>query len=153
MVKARRAIMQARCLRSILAILLVGISGCATTKLQGSFATEGPVLGQKTFQPTSCYSGDREYFFGVDLTSKVDPMQIRILQDPVKGTFVKVITGAEGTSSELLFDGVSCKVLRGNLQQTKWRVNDIRDMSGELELDCDASGETIRGTIVFHHCH
>lgn len=135
-----------------LSVLCV-FTGCASTSLRGSFVTEGSVLGQKTFQPTSCYSGDREYFFGVDLTSKADPMQIRILQDPVKGTFVKVITGAESVGSEILFDGSSCKVLHGNLQQTKWRVNEIRDMSGQLELDCDASGERIRGNIVFHHCH
>lgn len=114
---------------------------------------QGPALGQKAFQPTNCYSGDREYFFGVDLTSKSDPMQVRIIQDPIKGTFVKVLSGTSNGGSEMLFDAASCKVLQGNLRQTKWRVNEIRDMSGELELDCTFSGETIRGSIVFNHCH
>jgi hypothetical protein len=128
-------------------------SGCATTSLKGSFVADGDVFSQKEFQPTHCYSGDREYFFGVDLTSKTDPMQVRILQDPVQGTFVKVTQESSGGHHEILFDSSSCKSLEGVLKQTKWEVNEIRDMSGELEMDCTVSGVSVKGKIIFNHCH
>jgi hypothetical protein len=136
-------------------VLLVPLTfaSCASTKLNGSFLTEGPAFANKEFQPTNCYSGDREYFFGVDLTSKTDPMQIRVLQDPVKGTFVRIVNTGSEKQEEFVFDSNSCKSLRGVLKQTKWEVNEIRDMSGELELDCTVSGSSVKGNIVFQHCH
>ncbi len=135
-------------------IVLIFSYGCAHTKLDGSFSIEGPEWGEMTFQPAVCHSGDREYFFGVDLKSKTDSMTVRILQDPVKGTFLKVVGARDGKPNEILFDQASCKVLEGNLKQTKWRVNEIRDMSGELDVDCSTpNGEMIRGKITFIHCH
>jgi hypothetical protein len=135
-------------------VLFVCCSACVSTKLNGSFSIESSSLGQKSFLPNACFSGDREYFLGVDLKNKTDPLQVRILQDPVQGTFVKIVNDNSDKRTEVLFDQASCKVLRGDLKQTKWKVNDIRDMSGELEADCSTgNGDTIKGRVTFVHCH
>ena len=90
----------------------------------------------------------------MDLQSKSDPVQVRIYQDPVKGTFLKVVSEDAGEFSEVLFEKSMCSVMAGELTETKWRVNKIRDISGELNVDCSAGNDgTIKGKITFTHCH
>jgi hypothetical protein len=133
---------------------LVCCVSCVSTKVNGSFSIGIPNSDPKTFTPNLCYSGDREYFFGVDLHSKTDPVQVRIFQDPVKGTFLKVVSDESGHSSEMIFEQNACKVLAGELKETKWRVNKIRDISGELNVDCATGSDgAIKGQITFTHCH
>lgn len=135
-------------------LLLVFCSCCAHTKLNGSYMMNSPNSGETSFLPTVCYSGDRQYFFGVDLKTKSDPLYVRVFQDPVQGTFLKVVSDDAGTPAEILFDKSSCSVLKGELQQTRWLVNEIRDISGELEVDCrNGNGNSIKGKVTFIHCH
>jgi hypothetical protein len=133
---------------------LICCVNCVSTKVNGSFAIGTPDSDPRTFTPNVCYSGDREYFLGVDLQSKTDPVQVRIFQDPIKGTFLKVVSDETGQSKEMLFEKNTCKVLTGELKETKWRVNKIRDISGELDIDCASGNDgTIKGKITFTHCH
>ncbi|HEX9669562.1 MAG TPA: hypothetical protein VGC93_08770 [Thermoanaerobaculia bacterium] len=107
--------------------------------------------GEETaLRPEICLSGDRANFRGVDLLAP--PYVVRVVAEPLAGLGVVVID----TESDRrpVFRSSSCAVLRGDVQRGGWRVNDIWDVSGYVEVDCRlTSGEELEGKISFAHCH
>jgi len=105
---------------------------------------------ESSLAPESCLSGDRANFHGVDLVAP--PYVLRVVAEPLEGLGAVVID--TGSRARTLFRAASCKVLRGDIQRTGWRVNDVEDVSGDLEADCRLpSGEELHGKISFAHCH
>lgn len=119
-------------------------------------ALEGEVVlrwadGEETaLTPEVCLSGDRANFRGVDLLAP--PYVLRVVAEPLAGLGVVVID-TEGDRRPI-FRSSSCAVLRGDVQRGGWRVNDVWDVSGYVEVDCRlTSGEELEGRISFAHCH
>ena len=118
--------------------------------LEGEMALRWAGGEETALTPEICLSGDRANFRGVDLLAP--PYVLRVVAEPLEGLGAAVID----TESErrLVFRSSSCAVLRGDVQRGGWRVNDIWDVSGYVEVDCRlTSGEELEGRISFAHCH
>jgi hypothetical protein len=120
------------------------------TRIDGSVEVRWADGHETSLLPQACLSGDRASFHGVELVAP--PYVLRIVSEPLEGIAAAVID--TGSGARILFRSASCKVLRGDIQRTGWRVNDLYDVSGFLEADCRLdSGEELHGKTRFEHCH
>jgi hypothetical protein len=121
------------------------------TSVRGDILVRGEKSGELPLRPEACLSGDRGNFRGVDLLAP--PLVLRIVAEPIEGLAVALIDSESGERRGI-FRRSDCEVLRGDVQRTGWRVNDIADVSGFLEARCRlASGEGLSASIAFEHCH
>ena len=142
----------------LLALLLHGCSFSGleravgvSTSVRGEFLARGGKVGELLLRPEACLSGDRGNFWGVDLVAP--PFVLRVVAEPVEGLAVVLIDSASGEGRGI-FRRSGCSVLRGDIQRTGWRVNNVADVSGFVEAECRlASGEELSGSIAFEHCH
>jgi hypothetical protein len=144
----------------LLALAALAGHGCSTARVESALGMGTAMDGSMqvrwadghgtSLAPQACLSGDRASFHGVDLVAP--PYILRIAAEPLAGIGAAVID--TGSSTRTVFRAASCKVLRGDVQRTGWRVNDLNDVSGYLEADCRLdSGEELRGKTSFEHCH
>ena len=73
---------------TVMVILFTGTKGCSWS--EGSLTAKGPPLGDVTYTPVKCRSGQRESFRGVILIDDADRVLIRVVEDPVQGSLVNV---------------------------------------------------------------
>ena len=117
----------------------------------GEFRVRDETSGESLLRPEACLSGDRGNFRGVDLLAP--PLVLRVVSEPIEGLALALIDSESGERRGI-FRRSDCEVLRGDVQRTGWRVNDIADVSGFVEAQCRlASGEELSGSITFEHCH
>lgn len=147
--------------------LLAVCAGCSISQLineahdvespavSGSVEMHGPNLGEHTLAPLQCRSGDRFHFFGVDLADDRQGLTLRLIEDPALGPEIRVFSREQaGTGGGVLYRPALCRTLERRLEHTGWRINEIRDVSGSLEVDCvTGGGDSIAGKIEFSHCH
>lgn len=156
----------ARCLPSLwLGLLALLLAGCSfggllqgiekavgvATSTRGELVVRGGPGGELLLRPEACISGDRGGFRGVDLIAS--PLILRVAAEPIEGLALALIDSESGERRGI-FRRSDCSVLRGDVQRTGWRINEVADVSGFVEAECRlASGEEIAGAIVFEHCH
>jgi hypothetical protein len=144
-----------------LACLALALQGCSLgglertvgvgTSTRGEVLVRGGGAGELVLRPAACLSGDRGNFRGVDLLAP--PLILRLVAEPLEGLAVALID-AESGERRGVFRRADCSVLRGDVQRTGWRVNDVADVSGFVEVACKLpAGEEIVGSIAFEHCH
>ena len=133
-------------------LLALVAAGCFSSKVTGSVSSKGGALGTFTLSPTKCESGQHWQFFGAaffvagDTDSKVE-----LVQDPVRGWFVKVAI-PDTKKMEVLGDE-ACKVLDVDVHQTNTTINDIRVVEGSAKFDCTTDGESrVKGELTFSGC-
>ncbi len=119
-----------------------------SSDIEGSLRTSGR-LGDVTFIPDHCESGQTLGFFGVELTSESQPgKRIRLLRDALKGSMVTV--EAAGTSQPLAVLGAAdCSQIDVNVRKTNTIVNSIYVVEGQASIECPE----LAGTIQFGGCH
>jgi hypothetical protein len=101
------------------------------------------------WHPDRCRSGEHEQFFGFDLDTAGSD-HVRAVLDPLSGPGVRLA----GLERDLIVLRKSdCAVLDLDIQPTGWTINEYRDFSDRLELDCTAGGLRIQGSINVQHCH
>ena len=121
------------------------------TSTRGEILVRGEKVGELLLRPEACLSGDRGSFRGVDLLAP--PFVLRVVAEPIEGLAV-VLIDSESGERRGIFRRSACAVLRGDVQRTGWRVNDVADVSGFVEIECRLpSGEELLGSITFEHCH
>lgn len=109
------------------------------------------------WRPDVCFSGEHEQFFGFILASNGlgssgSPVVLRAVVDPLDGPGLR-IAGLEGRGGLVVRPSV-CERLELVVKPTGWRVNDIRDLTGSLEVRCStAEGASVEGTVEVRHCH
>lgn len=104
--------------------------------------------------PDHCASGDLEYFVGFDFLSSKDAGQLRALLDPIAGPAVRWKSGAGESQHVEVLHRSDCTRLDLDVQPTAWRVNEVREFTGHIELQCTtADGSRIEGHIAVDHCH
>jgi hypothetical protein len=140
-------------------LVALAAQGCSLAEVESMAGVQPGVSGEivvrwadgeeTALRPEACLSGDRANFRGADLVSP--PYVLRVVAEPLEGLGVAVL-GREGARP--VFRSSSCAELRGDVQRSGWRVNDVWDVSGYLEADCRlASGEELHGRVTFEHCH
>lgn len=100
--------------------------------------------------PDRCASGDWNYFLGFDFSATHDPGQLRAIREPAGDILVRW-TSPQG---DRMFRSADCSQLVLEVRPTGWRVNEVREFAGHLELKCQsADGTSIAGTLTVDHCH
>jgi hypothetical protein len=104
--------------------------------------------------PDRCVSGDLEYFVGFDFLSSNNAGQLRALVDPLAGPAIRWKSGAGESQHVEVLHRRDCSELDLDVRPTAWRVNDVREFAGHIELQCTtADGSRIEGSIAVDHCH
>lgn len=104
------------------------------------------------WRPDACLSGEHEQFFGFILASSGSPAVLRAVVDPLDGPGLRVV-GLEGTGG-LVVRPDQCERLDLVVEPTGWRVNDIQDLSGTLDVSCRTTdGTSVEGALEVRHCH
>ena len=145
-----------------LILLPLLLSGCVLGQVRqimhptvsGSLIVHKADGGELRWTPDRCASGDIEYFVGFDFLSSKDAGQLRALLDPITGPAIRWKSGAgESQHVEVLHRG-DCTKLDLEVQPTAWRVNEVREFAGHIELQCTtADGSRIEANIAVDHCH
>lgn len=150
----------------VLALLL---SGCgvpaavreakdvANPSVAGELTLRAPEGEPVVWRPDACFSGEHEQFFGFilasnGLRSNGSPVVLRAVVDPLDGSGLRVV-GLEG-ADDLVVRPSQCERLDLVVEPTGWRVNDIQDLSGTLDVSCStADGTSVEGSVEVRHCH
>lgn len=102
----------------------------------------------------TCQSGAVEYFVGFDFLSSQNPSQFRAVLDPIEGPIVRWKPDAAQPSQTFVFRRSECTQLDLDVHQTGWRVNDVREFAGTVDMRCrNAEGVVIEGRLAVDHCH
>lgn len=128
-------------------------SGPGSASALGQFAITSPGGASGTVAPTSCTSGDRELFLGVDLTDERSGLVVRLVVDPLDGPVVRVYDRDAPFDRTVLFFRDECETFESSLEETGWIVNDVRVRRVTLDLDCEnEEGAAISGRAHADHC-
>jgi hypothetical protein len=129
---------------------VVGDAFTRPATVAGSLTFESPGSPVQSLRPSACRSGHESYFLGADLWSPDESPRVRIVIDPVEGPLVRVTRSGQ---TNLYVPG-TCEYLDASAEWTGWTVNDVREVRGQLQLDCTLpSGERVHGDLQFAGCH
>jgi hypothetical protein len=118
--------------------------------LSGSIRAEGSEIGNWALAPDVCESGFRQAFYGVRMfTSHDDQLAFVYVDDPIRGRHVTV--NIPRTDRGYGFDQGDCRVLNGSLQRGPL-INQVRALSGSIDVDCEAGENRLRGHLSFENC-
>lgn len=119
----------------------------SSSTLEGS-VTAGGALGTWSFTPDDCSSGQRQGFFGVQLSASTDPARrIRVVRDAVRGDAVVVEEPSQRRRT--VIDSSQCRRFDVQVGQTNTSINDVWVMEGRAILECDL----LSGSVSFSGCH
>jgi hypothetical protein len=127
------------------------LSDLSSPTRDATFTVDG-----QTYRPTTCYSGGRTEYFGVDLIDDTAHVGVRVAVDPIEGARVRFARyDSSGNKLEAVpFLRQACSVLGADIRPTNLWVNEIREYSGTLEAVCvSESGVRLEAHVRFQHCH
>lgn len=126
----------------------------ATPTVAGEIVIHTTGAEPLTWRPDACQTGEIEQFFGFLFAASGSPVVLRAVLDPLDGPGLR-ITGLEGTPPYgLVVRPSDCRVLDLRVQPTAWWVNEMRDVSGSLDLSCTLNGGvSLEGSVEVSHCH
>ncbi|PIW01247.1 MAG: hypothetical protein COW42_05535 [Deltaproteobacteria bacterium CG17_big_fil_post_rev_8_21_14_2_50_63_7] len=133
----------------LLAVVSASFLGACSNEISGKLEA----TGEKTFSmtPDACESGQRNGFFGVDLFVDGSRNQaIRVIESPREGVSV-IVDHPDG--GRLTLEKANCKTLSGHVEAQNSTINDIKNVMGNLEMDCEQQGLVIKADIHFENCH
>lgn len=111
-------------------------------------------IGDQQFRFDACHSGDLEHFLGVDLIDRSGGATVRVVIDPIDGPRVRIEYGADGARQRVDPAPGRCRQFDADARATNWIVNDVRDVSGYVDVECAAGpGPAVSLHARFSHCH
>lgn len=153
-----------RYLRLLPVLVTAALSGCSLIKetqqvmrptIAGEIIIRTTPAGTEpvTWTPAFCQTGEIEQFFGFVLGASDSPVVLRAVLDPLDGPGLR-ITGLEGAPPYgFVVRPADCRVLDLRLQPTRWRVNEMRDVNGSLDVSCNLGNLSLEGSVEVSHCH
>lgn len=149
--------------RRLFPVLLVALAGCGTIEEARQVvnpAVAGEIVIRTSgsepifWSPAVCQTGEIEQFFGFIVGAADSPIVLRAVLDPLDGPGLR-ITGLEGPPPYgVVLRPADCKTLDLRVQPTSWRVNEMRDLSGTLDMSCTLDGGmSLEGSVEVSHCH
>jgi hypothetical protein len=113
-------------------------------------AAELKVAG-RAMAVTGCRSGDHASFLGADLMGASNETLLRVVIDPLDGARLRLWAAERGG---VVLGPDQCPQLRASVHPTGWRVNEIRDVAGEVQARCALEdGAMLEASVAFDHCH
>jgi hypothetical protein len=125
----------------------------AKSEPAGGVTLRSQALGDRTFKPSACRSGEHQLFLGADFLDS-QGITTRLILDPTGAASLRFFDAAHPLDPGALFRRQDCGRLALSLDRTGWRINDIYDLRVSLDFDCrNASGDTAAGHLATDHCH
>ena len=142
------------CLSFFLSSCVLGdVASVTHPSISGLLKVTGRDGASASWTPDTCQSGAVEYFVGFDFLSSTTG-QLRALVDPLAGPAVRWKPDASQPQRTVVFRSGDCSKLDIAVQPTGWRVNDVREFAGHVDLQCrSADGLSLEGRISVDHCH
>jgi hypothetical protein len=149
-------------LAAVAALLPILLVGCAVTEvggvmhptLSGDIVVRGPDGSELHWKPDRCVSGDLAYFAGFDFLSTRDEGHLRAALDPIDGPVVRWTSATTGAPQSIVLRRIDCTRLDVEARLTDWRVNEVREFAGYVDLQCASpGGMRLEGRIAVDHCH
>ena len=151
----------------VLALILVQVGvfgffflGKGCSSVEGDLISKGDPVGNFTFMPHMCRSGQHMQFFGALILGKgQQDGAVVVIEDPVKGGIVKIeVPGSceppdYEKCKEVIIEPSACSVYSMSVKKTSTMVNEIRLVDGSLKLNCAfRGGGTVMADMVFKNC-
>jgi len=151
-------------MRRVIATILLPllITGCAVTQVGNVMhpTVSGGIVVRRAdgtelhWTPDRCSSGDVALFVGFDFLSTHDDGHLRVVVQPIDGPAVRWSFGPASAQTQVVLHRSDCARLDVDVHATDWHVNDVRDFSGYVDLQCAlADGLHVEGRIGVDHCH
>jgi hypothetical protein len=138
------------------------LAGCTVTQVGSVMhpTVSGGIVVRRTggtelrWTPDRCSSGDIALFVGFDFLSAHDEGQLRVVLEPIDGPAVRWTYDAAAAQNPIVLHRADCARLDVDVHATDWHVNDVRDFSGYVDLQCALpDGLRVEGRIAVDHCH
>lgn len=144
----------------VLLLPLANCKACKTGTVSGTLAATGEAETW-TLESGTCYSGQRENYFGViGYGPEGSGLAVKLVKDQLKGWAAVInvpktcATVAEsGGCKARVLTAADCDVFEASVERTNTTVNDVRLLDGRLRLDCKGDDVHIKGALVFDGCH
>jgi hypothetical protein len=128
-------------------IVVVLVFGALATELEGTLRFSGARVGDVTFTPTSCDSGQLAGFSGVELGADGSPgLVVRLVEDPVQGDLVAIQRDGQ---TPVVLKTADCKEMRIDVTRTNTKVNGVWSLEGSASFTC----AELFGQLRFSGCH
>jgi hypothetical protein len=147
-------------------VIVVGVGAAVTgfgalvyytvvSQVHGSMTSESKELGRWTLDDTAwdgCQSGEPHGFFGVALFDQQssDLPRLILVRDG-EGTTLKF--GIPGTDKLLVVPGKMCSKLDADVHRQNSSVNDVQNLEGHVDFDCELQDGRVHGSVTFSNCH
>jgi hypothetical protein len=145
------------------AYCLLALAACNVFKdgtVSGRVESKGDA-GTWVLEKGACYSGQRESYFGaIAHGPEGSGVAIKFVKDSLKG-WTAVINKADTCKAgvekseckAIVLSANECKTLDVDLATTNTTVNDVRVVEGKATIDCASDTGSIKGELIFTHCH
>lgn len=136
------------------ACAMTQVGGVMHPTVSGSIVVRNPDGSELSWAPDRCASGDLAYFVGFDFQSTRDAGHLRAALEPIDGAVVRWTSAASGVQQSVVLRSADCARLDVEAQPTDWRVNEVREFAGHVDLQCTLpDGRRLEGRIAVDHCH
>ena len=140
--------------------VMIGGTACKAGKATGHLEAKG-TLGAWTLDSGTCYSGQREQYFGaIAYGPDKSGIGVKVAKDPVKGWTAIVNIAAtcaneaeKGGCRALILTADVCKTFDIEIANTNTTVNDIVEVEGHVNLDCKTDDYELHGQLALDSCH
>jgi hypothetical protein len=144
----------------VLPVLSISVAGCSDSsvtfegKASGRIESSG-TTGDWVLDRGTCYSGEREGFFGVTVESpQLNGPSVMFVKNPVGGWVVKArIAGSchGDTCTSMVYTKDECETLDVDLKLDPTRKSQF--FNGSASIDCSVDGSRVSGTLTMEACH
>jgi hypothetical protein len=135
--------------------LVPDLSGVVVNSATGHVESTGST-GAWSFDSGTCYAGDNDGYFGIQVESKTDEhVFIKFVKDPIQGwTLLAAIPSTcRGTKCTLqVFRPEQCKPLDVNLKVYTFRKGGTHQFDGDVTFDCTHDKAHVSGKLTVTRC-
>lgn len=137
--------------KRVLGLICLGLVAGCSNNLTGTANVTTKESGPFSITPDSCYSGQREAYFGVQLEDSKGGTMMRLVKDPVKG-YTAVIR-LPNSDKALTVTPEACAKFDVHIETQSSTINNIRNIKGRANIDCASGDNSLKADLTFENCH
>lgn len=145
---------------ALVALVLAACNPFKEGSVAGRIESKGTAMGSWVLDKGSCFSGQREQYFGaIAHGPEGSGVAIKLVKDSIKGWSAVVnvpdtCKQAAADCKAIVLTAADCTKLDVEISPTNTTVNDIKVVEGRLVADCaDTNGNSLKGELTLSYCH
>ena len=141
--------------RALVGLILCALPSCGGggDGLDGRLSVRSEEYGSWSMSPTTCSSGQRQLFFGVDLSEDGDVERgVRIVGDPVDGYSLSMNIPGHDLAVVIREPASACEQFDLHVERSNTRINDIWAVGGHAQVTCRLPGLEVDADLEFSGC-